>query len=80
VDFPLDIVLYAKDTFHIVHHRFQKEDLLEVSNWWNNRLRGAAQELPGGWIDAVFSHVPAARAPEPQAQDREEGLIPRSDA
>jgi putative proteasome-type protease len=69
VDFPLDIVLYAKDTFHIVHHRFQKEDLFEVSNWWNNRLRGAAQELPGGWIEPVFSHVPDARIIEPRTAE-----------
>jgi putative proteasome-type protease len=71
VDFPLDIVLYAKDTFQIVHHRFQKEDLFEVSNWWNNRLRGAAQELPGAWIEPVFAHVPAARIVEPRAPERE---------
>jgi len=72
VDFPLDIVLYGKDTFHTVHHRFQKEDLLEVSNWWNNRLRGAAQEFPDGWIDPVFADVPPARPAQLHAHDSDE--------
>jgi putative proteasome-type protease len=71
VDFPLDIVLYAKDSFQIVHHRFQKEDLLEVSSWWNNRLRQAAQELPGGWLDAVLANLPPRRPVPPRNRENE---------
>jgi putative proteasome-type protease len=76
VDFPLDIVLYAKDTFQIVHHRFNKEDLFEVSNWWNNRLRGAAQELPGGWLDSVLANLPTLRLVPPRKREHDSDDAP----
>ena len=57
VDFPIDIVLYARDTFQIIEHRYEKEQLQDVSGWWQDRLRRSVNELPSQWIESAFSDV-----------------------
>jgi putative proteasome-type protease len=57
VDFPIDVVLYVRDSFQIVEHRYQKEDLLELSNWWQERLRRSVNELPSEWLEDAFSKL-----------------------
>jgi putative proteasome-type protease len=57
VDFPIDVVLCLRDTFQIIEHRYQKEDLLELSTWWQERLRQSVNELPSEWIEKAFSKL-----------------------
>jgi putative proteasome-type protease len=54
VDFPLDVVAYKRDSFQIIQHRYEKRDLQEISNWWQERLRESVRLLPSEWINAVF--------------------------
>jgi putative proteasome-type protease len=54
VDFPIDIVVYKRDSFEIVEHRYEKTDLIDISNWWQERLRESVRLLPSHWISAVF--------------------------
>ena len=54
VDFPIDVVVYKRDTFEMVEHRFEKNDLIEISNWWQERLRESVRLLPSHWISAVL--------------------------
>ena len=62
VGFPIDAVLYVPNTFRIVEHRYQEEDLLEISNWWQERLRLTLSNLPEDWIEEAFSKLhPAAK-------------------
>ena len=65
VGFPIDAVLYVPNTFRIVEHRYQEEDLLEISNWWQENLRRTLRNLPEDWIDEAFSklHPAAERKP-----------------
>lgn len=58
VDFPIDVVLYRGNSFKIVQHRYEKGDLLEISNWWQERLRESVRLLPSEWINAVFRDLP----------------------
>ena len=57
VDFPIDVLLYVRDTFKIIEHRYQKNDLLELSTWWQERLRQSVGELPSEWIEDAFSKL-----------------------
>ena len=41
VDFPIDIVVYLRDSHQIVVHRYGKHDLTEISEWWQERLRNS---------------------------------------
>jgi putative proteasome-type protease len=60
VDFPIDLLLYTRGTFEMIEHRYQREDLQHISNWWQQRMRTAIAELPAAWIESVFGklHVP----------------------
>ncbi len=57
VDFPLDVVLYKPRSFSIVEHRYQREDLRPISNWWQERMRTAVAELPAQWVESAFSRL-----------------------
>lgn len=57
VDFPVDVVLYSPEKRKIVEYRYNKEDLAEVSLWWQEKLRGAIEELPSDWIEKSFSEL-----------------------
>jgi putative proteasome-type protease len=60
VDFPVDIVLYEQGTFRLVEHRFEKTDLAEISNWWQDRLRKSVNELPEQFIEALQQKLAVA--------------------
>jgi len=49
--------MYARDSFHFVEHRYAKDGLLEMSSWWQERLRRSVAELPSGGIDSMFADL-----------------------
>jgi putative proteasome-type protease len=57
VDFPIDVVLCSKGSFKLIEHRFEKNDMVEISNWWQDRLRHSVNELPRQWMEQVFSKL-----------------------
>ena len=57
VGFPIDVVLYQKGTFRIVEHRYHQSDLAQLTEWWQDRLRLAVQEIPADWIEQSFSKL-----------------------
>jgi putative proteasome-type protease len=62
VDFPIDLLLYRTGSFRFIEHRFQREDLSEISAWWQHRMRHAVDELPSKWVEAALSRLGAAQA------------------
>lgn len=62
VDFPIDVVLYERDSFRIIEHRFTKEDLAESSRWWQERLRKSVNELPADWMAPALARLSAANS------------------
>lgn len=57
VGFPLDVVVYPCNSYHTIEHRFERDTLRHVSEWWLQRVRASIDELPGDWVDDVFSKV-----------------------
>ncbi len=57
VDYPIDVVLYQKNSFELVEHRFEREELSRISDWWQDRMRKSVQDLPAEWIDSAFSKL-----------------------
>ncbi|MHC1788722.1 peptidase [Solidesulfovibrio sp.] len=57
VDFPIDVVLCHRDGLELVQHRYEKEDLADISAWWQEHLRGLVHDLPSEWIDNVASKL-----------------------
>ena len=54
VGFPMDVLLYTRNSFEIVEQRYQREDLREITVWWQERMREAVKDLPAEWIEAAF--------------------------
>jgi putative proteasome-type protease len=63
VEYPLEVVLYRHDTFDIIEHRFYKEDLAEISSWWQSRIYEAVEKLPSRWIDRLLDALPHDKRP-----------------
>jgi putative proteasome-type protease len=57
VDYPVDVVIYLKNSYQITEHRYYKQDLAPISDWWQERLRTSVRDLPGEWIDSLFMNV-----------------------
>jgi putative proteasome-type protease len=57
VDFPMDVLLYSKGSYHMVEQRYQREDVAAISQWWQERMRRSVQDLPAEWIEAAFSRL-----------------------
>jgi putative proteasome-type protease len=63
VDFPIDVVLYRRGSYAFVEHRYQREDLNQISHWWQERMRCAVDELPSKWVEAAFSKLAESKPP-----------------
>jgi putative proteasome-type protease len=57
VGFPVDVLLYAKDSNRVAHHRYEMPQIRDVSAWWDNRLRRAVEELPSEWLDHAMGKL-----------------------
>jgi len=61
VDFPIDVVLYERGSYQLLEQRYEKEDLAEISNWWQERLRKSVNELRSDWAEPLLSRLPSRR-------------------
>lgn len=59
VDFPIDVVLFFRDTQRMVQQRFEKADLVEISEGWQERLRTSVANLPSAWLERFFAGIDA---------------------
>ncbi len=57
VEFPIDIVTYSKNSFHITENRYQQNELQQVSAEWNEKLKHYLDEMPGAWMDKIFPQL-----------------------
>jgi putative proteasome-type protease len=67
VDFPIDLLIYTRGSYEMVEHRYARDDLAQISSWWQNRMRRAVDELPSPWVEAAFRKLhtgPRGEQPE----------------
>ncbi len=57
VDYPLDAVIYPRDSFNITMQRYDKDDFRDLTRWWQERLRQSVQDLPFEGLDTIFDNV-----------------------
>jgi putative proteasome-type protease len=58
VDFPIDVVLYQKDSYAITEQRYEKKDLENISTQWAEELKHALVNISDDWMDAAFAKLP----------------------
>ncbi|XMO86878.1 hypothetical protein AAFN75_00950 [Algibacter sp. AS12] len=54
VGFPIDVVLYKKDSFKMDENRYYEEDMKEISKQWDTNLKLVLDALPEKWIKENF--------------------------
>ncbi len=54
VDYPIDVIYYAKDSFNIIERRYKKDELQKMSKLWNGILSESIQNLPEAWLDKLY--------------------------
>ena len=57
VDFPIDVIIYETDTYKLVQHRYEKEDLENISVQWDAELKNALNNISEDWMDAAFEKI-----------------------
>jgi putative proteasome-type protease len=57
VEFPIDVILYKKDSYQFLEHRFQKEDVANVSENWGKALRENIKKLPEDWMNSALDKL-----------------------
>ena len=54
VDYPIDVVYYARDSYHIIERRYKKDELQKLSKFWNNTLSESIRTLPDDWLEKIL--------------------------
>jgi len=54
VDFPIHTVVLEADSFFAVEKKFVEKDLRNVTEYWNNRLKEAINDLPSDVLNRAF--------------------------
>ena len=57
VDFPIDVAIYKKGSFHIVEQRYEKKDLENISTQWAEELKHALENISEDWMDVAFDKL-----------------------
>jgi putative proteasome-type protease len=60
VDFPIDIVVYNANSYQIIEHRFQREELMDLSEFWRIRIAEAVNEFPSEWMKGIIHKIPGS--------------------
>lgn len=63
VDYPMDVVVFLRDQCHTIEHRFSKQDLEEMSQWWQETLRRSVHEMSMTWIEPLLEKLPEPSIP-----------------
>lgn len=54
VDFPIDVIIYNRDSFEIKVHRLTEADMASVSKQWGDLLRDSINQIPEEWMGGIF--------------------------
>ncbi len=64
VGFPIDVVIYRKNSFCLIEKRFEEDDLEYISVEWDRELKRSVDNISDNWMEPVFSNpnacIPAA--------------------
>jgi putative proteasome-type protease len=57
VEFPIDVVLYEKNSYQMVESRYEFDELQHITVLWNEKLRKSLEEVPEEWMQKAFKRT-----------------------
>lgn len=58
VGFPIDVLIFNKETFELEEHRLEEKDLKEITTFWAKRLKESVNAIPDSLIDKILDQSP----------------------
>ena len=62
VDLPIDVVVLENDSHRLIEHRYHADDLREISEWWQDRIRIGVNDLPDQWTRVLLDKLEQSRS------------------
>ena len=63
VEFPLDVVLYKKNSFKIIEKRYEMNELDYISKLWAEKLKKSLDEIPEDWMEGILQKIIIQKEP-----------------
>lgn len=57
VEFPIDVVIYKKDSYDMVESRYESAELQHIIALWNQKLKKSLDEVPEEWMEKAFKNI-----------------------
>lgn len=54
VDFPIDVIVYKKDSYKFKIKRYELDEMFEVSKIWGEKLRESIESIPDDWMKKIL--------------------------
>jgi len=54
VDYPIDVIVYQKNSFHLIEHRLEKEEMESISKQWTGLLKESMNSLNDSWVQNIM--------------------------
>lgn len=58
VGFPIDVLIFNKETFELEEHRLEEKDLEQITSFWGNRLKSSVNEIPDNLVERILHKSP----------------------
>lgn len=56
VDYPVDVILYKRDSFTMVEQRVTRDQMKPYTDWWQSHLAQLINQFPGDWATELLAH------------------------
>ncbi|MEO1653768.1 MAG: peptidase [Bacteroidota bacterium] len=57
VGYPIDVVLYSKNSFTMHEQRFDREDMVQIATSWEEKIKQTIGEMPEDWMNSFVDKV-----------------------
>lgn len=54
VDYPVDIILYRKDSYCMVEQRLSHQQMVKYTRWWQSKLSKVIGQFPDDWAKQLL--------------------------
>jgi putative proteasome-type protease len=58
VGFPIDVLIWNRETMELEEHRLEEKDLREITTFWAERLKDSVHAIPDTMIDKILDKSP----------------------
>lgn len=57
VDFPIDVLVYKRDSYKFNIKRYELDDMFEISKLWGEKLKESIESIPDDWMKSVLQDI-----------------------